>query len=102
MQRVKVQELIVLQEKLMPNKDKVVYKKPDPFLCDYDSARWAYLLSREMEFAYRKVQKLYRKQSMDAEKVLKAEAKLKEISEIYNEADEKIMQLVKEIKSIIK
>jgi hypothetical protein len=82
--------------------EKIIYKKPDPFLCDFDSARWAYLLSREMEYAYRKTQKLYRKQTLQADKALRAEEKLRQISEIYQQADLQIMDLVEEIKAIVK
>lgn len=74
--------------------------KPDAFLCEFDTARWAYLQSRNMEYAFRHLQKLQKKETLDPEKILKGEELLRELSELFNGTDEKITQLVEKIRTL--
>jgi len=74
--------------------------KPDAFLCEFDTARWAYLLSRTMEYAYRKVQRLHKRKNLDPEIMMESEALLREMSKIFNEADEKINKIAEKINSL--
>lgn len=74
------------------------YSKPDPFLFDYDTARFAYLLARELEIAYRKVQKQYRKRSINPEKILFLERRLNELAIEYETMEERLKVIIKDIK----
>lgn len=74
--------------------------KPDAFLCEFDTARWAYLQSRDMEYAYRHVQKIHKKETLNPEKMLESEALLREMSRIFDEADKKISTIVNKIRSL--
>lgn len=74
--------------------------KPDAFLAEYDTARWAYLQSRHMEYAYRDVQKIHKRENPDPKLMLESEALLREMSEIFNEADAKISKIVEKIRSL--